>query len=361
MTFPIHIPRVNNNDDEVRLVGLWVSPGEFVKAGTPLADIETGKATVTVEAEKDGYVLKLCGASGAIVKVGGVLLWMGESASEPVPQHDGVRPAAEVQSEPTLRAAMLLKQHRLDVAEIAASGDRITAEDVKRHIAGRANSALTHKANSEDWPSEPGEILDLCSNRRGMLRTVSWQKTHAVAAYAETTFNAGAWRNYAAEYHRRNALSFNPLFALLSWQLVQIVKEQPLLNSTMARECRYAYATVNLGFTVQSGEDLFVAVVRGAETMDRAAFAARLVALKNAALNKMLRPEEAQGATVGLSSMARFQATRHVPVLLPHTALMVAHAAPGDGAAVIGATYDHRVLTGSDAIAALQLLAEPRA
>ena len=76
MTFPIHIPRVNNNDDEVRLVGLWVSPGEFVKAGTPLADIETGKATVTVEAEKDGYILKLCGASGAIVKVGGVLLWM---------------------------------------------------------------------------------------------------------------------------------------------------------------------------------------------------------------------------------------------------------------------------------------------
>ena len=63
---------------------------------------------------------------------------------------------------------------------------------------------------------------------------------------------------------------------------------------------------------------------------------------------------------MGISSMARFHATRHVPVLLPYTALMVAHAAPKEGAAVIGATYDHRVLTGADAMAVLQLLAEPR-
>ena len=73
-----------------------------------------------------------------------------------------------------------------------------------------------------------------------------------------------------------------------------------------------------------------------------------------------LAPVEMRGTTVGFTSMARWGVRRHIPVLPPHTALMVAHAAaPKEGPAVLGATYDHRMLTGFDAARLLQKLAIP--
>src|SRR5688572_14506748 len=57
MAVPIHTPRVNNNDDYVRFSHVFVSPGAAVKKGDFIAEIETDKATFTIEAEQDGYVL----------------------------------------------------------------------------------------------------------------------------------------------------------------------------------------------------------------------------------------------------------------------------------------------------------------
>ena len=49
-----------------------------------------------------------------------------------------------------------------------------------------------------------------------------------------------------------------------------------------------------------------------------------------------------------------------MPILPPNTSLMVAHAATGpDGRAVLGASYDHRVLSGFDAVRLLQELTKP--
>ena len=70
-------------------------------------------------------------------------------------------------------------------------------------------------------------------------------------------------------------------------------------------------------------------------------------------------PTKTSGATVGFSSMARWAVSRHVPVLLPQTAFMIAHTAPLNGSACLGATYDHRVLNGGGVVRALQTLSRP--
>jgi pyruvate/2-oxoglutarate dehydrogenase complex dihydrolipoamide acyltransferase (E2) component len=110
---------------------------------------------------------------------------------------------------------------------------------------------------------------------------------------------------------------------------------------------------------VQSGSNLYVVVAREAETMESAAFVRSLGQLQRSAMRNELKPGEVSGATIGFSSMARWPVTRHVPVLLSHTALMIAHAAPVGGAACLGATYDHRALTGADVVRILQTLAYP--
>ena len=49
MATPIHTPRVNNNDDLVKLIRVVVKPGDWVDAGALVAEVETDKASFTVE------------------------------------------------------------------------------------------------------------------------------------------------------------------------------------------------------------------------------------------------------------------------------------------------------------------------
>ncbi|NWG73780.1 MAG: 2-oxo acid dehydrogenase subunit E2, partial [Rubrivivax sp.] len=86
MPHPLHVPRVNNNDDVVTVVELKVAPGDFVRRGQVVGAVETDKAVLDVEADRDGYVLALVGQLAQPAAVGSVLLWLGETADEAVPQ-----------------------------------------------------------------------------------------------------------------------------------------------------------------------------------------------------------------------------------------------------------------------------------
>jgi len=86
MATPVHVPRVNNNDDSVLIVSLDVKERDFVKRGQIVGVVETDKAVVDVQAECDGYVLKVLGQLDENARVGAVLLWLGETADEPVPE-----------------------------------------------------------------------------------------------------------------------------------------------------------------------------------------------------------------------------------------------------------------------------------
>ena len=135
-----------------------------------------------------------------------------------------------------------------------------------------------------------------------------------------------------------------------------------MINATIVDDHRYQYRPVNLGFTVQVGEMLYLTVVRDAQDMDVARFIAALGEVQRHAMAHRLPPDEASGATLSFSSMARWNVSRHIPVLPPHTSLIVAHAAPkATGGAVLGASYDHRLLTGFDVTQVLQALSRPPA
>ncbi len=70
MPDPLYVPRVNNNDDSVRIVELRVKEGDFVKRGQILGAVETDKAVLDVMAERDGYILKILAQSGEAAERG---------------------------------------------------------------------------------------------------------------------------------------------------------------------------------------------------------------------------------------------------------------------------------------------------
>jgi pyruvate/2-oxoglutarate dehydrogenase complex dihydrolipoamide acyltransferase (E2) component len=194
-----------------------------------------------------------------------------------------------------------------------------------------------------------------------MVSTVTWHRDHAVAAYLEMTYDQQAWEDYAAAFAERHKFMLSPLLPLMAYRLVKLARDIPKINTTLVNGQKYLYDQVNLGFTVQVGETLYLTVVQQADAMDDRQFIDALGEVQRHAMAKKLRPDESMGATLGFSSMARWNVSRHVPVLSPYTALMVAHSAPPKGgqSAVLGASYDHRILSGHDVAGVLQELTQP--
>jgi len=287
-------------------------------------------------------------------------MWIGATPDEPIPAVQHAVASGGSTAEPTVKAAQLLAKYGLQASDVPAAGARLTAKEVEDYVSRNAaapREAIQSPAElvaTASIPDAAGTFEDLTTNERGMLRTVLWQRQHAVPGYVELEYDAAAWDRAAAEYQKQERLLMNPLLAMMAFRLVEVVRQHRRLNATMIGERRLVYDSINLGFTVQSETTLYLAAVRDAGSMTCREVIDRLSQLQRTAMANRLRGDEASGATVTFTSMARWNVIRHVPVLPPHTALAVAHAAPSsDGMSVLGATYDHRLLTGFDTLSAL--------
>jgi pyruvate/2-oxoglutarate dehydrogenase complex dihydrolipoamide acyltransferase (E2) component len=354
MPIPLLTPRLNNNDDVVAVRQIVASAGAPIRKGDPIVELETDKAVFVVESEHDGFLLKVTCAEGDQAAVGSVLAWIGGTPDEAVPEiaaRDEDRAAAT----PTAKAQLLLRRYGLEAGDVPFAGARLTAQAVLNWVAARG---LQPKAAAPalvgDAPLEAGDVHPLSAEERGMLRTVLWQRQQAVPGYIEIASGETAWKEYGLAFMKQHRLLVNPVLSLMAWRLADLARQNPRLNSTMVEGGRHVYRRVNLGFTVQSGEALYLTVVQDAGAMDEAGFVNRLAELQRHAMVHKLKPAEVQGATIGFSSMARWQVARHVPVLPPFTSMIVAHAA-----GVLGATYDHRVLNGFDVVSVLRKIGTP--
>lgn len=360
MAFPLLTPRVNNNDDTVRLTKVLVDVGTSIRRGLPIADIETDKAVFTVEAENDGYLLGFMAKEGDTIAVGSILAWVGSNPGEPIPSLPSPTEGRQNISEISLKAALLLTQHGLSASEIPRKGERLTAGDVENYIRSRGLESVTRATlsagNTRQSPPSPGKRIKLTPEQRGMLKTVEWHQREAVSAYLEISVDSSVWETYARDFQKSNRLLVSPLVSLMAWRLVQLAREHPEINATLFEGEKYVYDHVNVGFTVQAGERLYVVVLQEAEKLSQIDFVRNLGDLQRSAMSNSLRPDETSGATIAISSMARWPVARHVPILVPYTALMIAHTAATAGGTTLGATYDHRVLSGGDTVRVLQAL-----
>ena len=367
MASAIYVPRINNNDDEVKVLAFDVGVGDKIKAGQIIGQVETDKAVLDVTASSDGYVLGFVAQAEEVVRVGSIMLWLGESKDEVVPEVQNLTTgqAGSRTSLVTAKARILLEKNSLHADVIPPIDGRVTVEAIERYLAtkGGVNAEtkpVLAQSSVDVLPDVEGTQMNLTREEKGMAATVTWHRDFAVPGYIEIDYDLAPWAEYAKRFQDEKGLLMPPLLPLMAWRLVEIVQEVPRLNATVVGNKRFEYTPVNLGFTIQAGDALYLAVVRNAQGVDEFGFVNTLGDVLRRAAGHNLRESEASGATVGFSSMERWKVTRHIPILPPHTALMVAHAAGQGGRGVLGASYDHRVLNGGQVVAALKKLSSPK-
>ncbi len=79
MAIEVKMPRLSDTMEQGTVVRWAVKPGQKVKSGDVIADIETDKATMELQTFDDGTVADLAVAEGATVKVGTIIMKLAEA------------------------------------------------------------------------------------------------------------------------------------------------------------------------------------------------------------------------------------------------------------------------------------------
>ncbi len=106
MTTPIKMPALSPTMEEGKLARWHVKVGDKVKAGDVIAEIETDKATMDVEAVDEGVVAKLLVAEGAEgVKVNTVIAELSGDGAAPAKSNGAAAKPAPIEAKPTTTTA----------------------------------------------------------------------------------------------------------------------------------------------------------------------------------------------------------------------------------------------------------------
>jgi len=138
VTIEVTMPQMGADMVEGTLVRWLKQVGDRVERGEAIAEIETDKATVELEAFQSGTILKLVASEGDIVPVGDVIAVLGEPGEVPPEvQRKPVPPPAKREIEPEVRAAAARPAEPAEtVASAAVAEDgRIRISPVARKIA----------------------------------------------------------------------------------------------------------------------------------------------------------------------------------------------------------------------------------
>jgi pyruvate/2-oxoglutarate dehydrogenase complex dihydrolipoamide acyltransferase (E2) component len=145
----VTMPSMGATVNELTVIGLKVQPGEAVKKGQKLAELESDKSVFDFESPCDGTVRAVLAAPGDVKPSGAPFLQL-ETADDSL-RHlaaKGPATAATAAAKPaaalvwTPRATKLAQEAGLDPAtltgiEATGPGGRVSGDDVARYLAAR--------------------------------------------------------------------------------------------------------------------------------------------------------------------------------------------------------------------------------
>ena len=153
MAVAIKLPDMGTNVEECKVLSWRIKPGEVVKRGEVLAEIETDKAVAELESTGEGVLLEVVVKAGDLARTGEILAYVGrpgESVADgtkavaataealPPGSASSVATRSHLESGPSLRVALVVRNLAaklgVDLGRVkgTGAGGVITREDVQR-------------------------------------------------------------------------------------------------------------------------------------------------------------------------------------------------------------------------------------
>jgi 2-oxoglutarate dehydrogenase E2 component (dihydrolipoamide succinyltransferase) len=415
---PITVPGVGESISE-GILSKWLKPdGSLVKAGEPLFELETDKATSEVPAPTTG-VLKVSVGEGETVAIGatiGTLDPDGTPAAAPSPaapagpQADGspqaqaraqaprapIAPAggAEVPLSPAVRR--LVAEKGVDPAKVPSSGPggRVTKGDVLAYLeapeegpsppkaAPPASAKVEAPAPAPRSAAAPSvapaggdrETRQRMSGLRQRIaqRLVEAQQTAAIL----TTFNEADMSRvsdlrtrYKELYRTKHGVSLG-FMSFFVKAAVEALKAFPAVNARIDGSEIVYHHFYDIGVAVSTERGLMVPVLRNAERMSFADIEKAIGDFADKARKGTITVDELQGGTFTITNGGIFGSLLSTPILNPpQSAILGMHAIKKRPVVVddqivirpmmyLALSYDHRMIDGREAVSFLVRIKE---
>ena len=369
----ITMPRLSDTMEEGTLAAWLKQPGEQVQRGDVLAEIETDKATMELEAFEEGVLQQLLVQEGETVPIGQPIAVIGtgtgdggaaapaaapaEVAAAPTPAEEARRietapeveiPAAtpaEAPAQPAPAAAgervtaspmarAVARDRGIDLAGVAGSGPggRVVKADVEAAAAGdggRPAPAAPPPPAAQPAPSvdvADVEEVPLTNMRKTVARRLVESMQSAPHFYLTIQIDADPLLGFRAELNQRLAdqgikLSVNDL---LVKACAVTVRAHPDINVSWAGDKILRHRRVHVGIAVAVGGGLIVPVVRDADQKSVSQISREAKALIDKARAGRLLPDEYTGGTFTISNLGMFGIDQFTAVINPPEAAILA-------------------------------------
>jgi 2-oxoglutarate dehydrogenase E2 component (dihydrolipoamide succinyltransferase) len=411
----VKVPVLAESVAEATLLNWQKRVGDQVKRGDNLIDIETDKVTLEVAALNDGVISEILRGDGETVGSDEVIARIdteakGESpkpaapsAAEPkqqsLPEMEVKTASASAADVPKLSPAVrnMLEEHKLDATEIATTSDRVTKEDVLRHIEGTSTKSTTDATPAQktessaspaatptttakaSQPASPAPVPVLTSStgdrpeekvpmtrlrKRVAERLLSAQQESAIL----TTFNEVNMQpvmdirnRYKDEFEKTHGtkLGFMSFFTRAA---IEALKKFPVINASVDGESIIYHGYFDIGIAVSSPRGLVVPIVRDGDTLSLAGIETQIRAFGEKAKDGKLTMEDLTGGTFTITNGGTFGSLLSTPIINPpQSAILGMHAiqqrpVAENGEVVIrpmmyvALSYDHRIIDGREAV-----------
>lgn len=392
MAVEFKFPDVGEGIVEGEIRRWLVKEGDRVKADQPLVEVETDKALVELPAPKSGTILKICAREGETIKVGQVVVIIGDpgetgptTATPSV--HESVtvvgaldattlelhppRPrAASIVHPPRVRAIpsvrKLAKELGVNLARVKGTGidGRIRREDVLR-------VADEQKARQQPAPApsvKTEEAVERVSLSR-LRRTIAAAMVRSAFTAPHVTSHDETDATRLQEIVRRErppAEAQGVHLTLLPFVVKAVIaglKAEPYLNAELDMEAGEVLLKkhYHIGIATDTPEGLLVPVVRDADRKSVLELAREFAALGEKARSRTATLDELRGSTFTITNYGALGGYFGTPIINPPEVAILGlgrvqeKPVARDGQVVIrpmlplSLSFDHRLIDGATA------------
>lgn len=381
----INVPNFPESVTDGTLVAWRKRPGEGVKRGEVVADVETDKVVFEVPAVEDGVLAEVLVSEGTKVVSGQALGRISAGDAAPVAKSTAPAKLAETAAAPSARK--LMAERGLTPAQVVGSGKggRILKEDV---VSTKAAAPVPVQAPSAPTaPSAPAAAkprVEIASGRtekrvpmtrlRARIAERLVQAQHTAAML--TTFNEinmQAVSQLRAKYRERFEKEHGVRLGFMSFFVkacVEALKQFPEVNASIDGSDIVYHGFFDIGIAVSSPRGLVVPVLRDADRASMAEVEKRIKEYGEKAKEAKLTLEELTGGTFTITNGGVFGSLLSTPILNPpQSAILGMHKieerpVAENGQVVIrpmmyvALSYDHRLVDGREAVGFLVAIKE---
>lgn len=419
MSVEIRVPSLGESIVDATIASWSKKEGDVVHKGDTLAELETDKVNVEVNAEQDGVLQQVIKQAGDIVAVGEVICVIGEDVAtspmsvapaaqskQSVQQSNGATqssvssgsaaPPVDAHRPPSPLARRIAAEYNVDLSQVKSGTPhgRVTKDDVIQHLEQSQQQPASQAPQSAPAPrlnaavptpqpvAQPAPLVSndareeriRMSRRRQTIAQRLVEAQHNAAML--TTFNevdmsaiidVRKRRKDAFKEKHTVSLGFMSFFSKAA---IGALKAFPRLNAEIQGNEIVLKHYYDLGIAVSTDEGLIVPVVRDADRKSFAQIEREIADLAKRARSNALTLPELQGGTFTITNGGIFGSLLSTPILnAPQVGILGMHKIEERPIAVNGQvvirpmmylalSYDHRIVDGSEAVRFLVTIKE---